>query len=89
MADAHPGIYDSDDVAELRNTLEAAIESFPDYYFVLSAAYDDADLVDFQVEIANYAVCNALGISVEDIRGERLSHLRPFRENERVEFPTP
>lgn len=84
MADAHPGIYDSDDVAELRNTLEAAIESFPDYYFVLSAAYDDADLVDFQVEIANYAVCNALGISVEDIRGERLSHLRPFPEKTSV-----
>lgn len=74
------GIYDSDNVAELRDALETVIDSFPDYYFVFRAVHSDGQLTDFRLELANQAVCEALGCSIEDIRGESAEYLFPFTD---------
>lgn len=76
-ADA-PGIFHSDNVVELRDALETVIDSFPDYYFVFRAVYSDEQVIDFRLELANQTVCEALGCSIEEIRGESVEFLFPF-----------
>lgn len=71
-------IHHSDNVAELKNALATAIESFPDFFFVLDYDEDDSDRANFRVDMANQKACDVLGSSIEDIRGRSLHELGPF-----------
>lgn len=62
-------IHDSDDVADLHDALTTAMDAADGYQYVFGAIRRDADVVDFELELANTAACEAVGLTVDDLQG--------------------